>query len=433
MKITFIVPSWHYFFNPFKLQPYWEMYYATILEKQLPNAKIDIYDLRSLNKKNFNEEIEKIPESDFYLFWIMKSGDAIEVYSISKFLKNKFKKSISIAGGTHVDMLPDECELIFDKIIIGPGEESFKQAIEDKPEKNKRYLADYKNYPFSDTPFPKRDFLPEKGVINNQMFEKYGSPRATMVYFSRGCFYKCSYCVYNVPNTLQVKSKQKMLDEIKYLKEKYNVQAILLKDEIAINPKKELFHSQMEALGESNIMWRGQTTSIATYDQLKLAKETGCQELSVGVETIDENVMKMINKQWQNQKTISEFVNNAKKAGIKVKICLIFGLPGEPRNIVEKTTNFLDDIKPDYVSLSGFCPLPGSPIYKNPKLYSIKKIDNDWSKHAHLLYRFSDQEEVGIPFEYKEDATWGKAFNRNEIKSNIIQTQRWLENKNMVY
>ena len=51
MKITFIVPSWHYFFNPFKLQPYWEMYYATILEKQLPNAKIDIYDLRSLNKK----------------------------------------------------------------------------------------------------------------------------------------------------------------------------------------------------------------------------------------------------------------------------------------------------------------------------------------------------------------------------------------------
>ena len=94
---------------------------------------------------------------------------------------------------------------------------------------------------------------------------------------------------------------------------------------------------------------------------------------------------------------------------------------------------FLDDIKPDYVSLSGFCPLPGSPIYKNPELYSIKKIDNDWSKHAHLLYRFSDEEEVGIPFEYKENATWGKAFTRNEIKDNIIQTQRWLESKKMVY
>lgn len=433
MKITFIVPSWHYFFNPFKLQPYWELYYATILEKQFPNSKLDICDLRNVKKKDFKEEVEKIPESDFYLFWIMKSGDAIEVYSISKVLKNKFPNSIHIAGGTHVDMLPKECELVFDKIIIGPGEGSFKEAINDKDKNNKKYVADYNDYPFKDTPFPKREFLPETAVINNQMFEKYGSLKATMVYFSRGCFYRCSYCVYNVPNTMQVKSKKKMLEEIKYLKERYGVQAILLKDEIAINPKKELFHSQMEALGESNIMWRGQTTSIATFEQLKLAKETGCLELSVGVETIDENVMKIINKQWQNQKTISEFVQNAKKAGIKVKICLILGLPGEPRDIVQKTIKFLDDIKPDYVSLSGFCPLPGSPIYKNPELYSIKKIDNDWSKHAHLLYRFSDEEEVGIPFEYKENAAWGKAFSRNEIKDNIIETQRWLENKKMVY
>lgn len=58
------------------------------------------------------------------------------------------------------------------------------------------------------------------------MFEKYGSPKATMVYFSRGCFFTCSYCVYNVPNALQVKSKQKMLGEIKYLKEVYGVEAI---------------------------------------------------------------------------------------------------------------------------------------------------------------------------------------------------------------
>lgn len=433
MKITFIIPSWHYFFNPFKLQPYWEMYYATILESQFSGAEITIYDLRNTNKKNFDEEVQKIPEADFYLYWIMKSGDAIELYSVSKSLKVKFPKSKHIAGGTHIDMLPNESELVFDKIVIGPGEKSFMNAINDKNLDNKRYLSDYKDYPFKDTPFPKRDFLPEKSVINNQMFEKYGSPKATMVYFSRGCFYRCSYCVYNVPNSLQVKSKERMLEEINYLKEIYGVEAILLKDEIAINPKKELFQNQMDAIGQSNIIWRGQTTSIATLDQLKLAKDTGCVELSVGVETIDEGVMKIINKQWQNQSTIRTFVENARKAGIKIKVCLIFGLPGEPRDIVEKTIKFLDSIHPDYVSLSGFCPLPGSPIYKNPELYSIKKIDNDWSKHAHLLYRFSDEEEVGIPFEYKENASWGKAFSRKEIRDNIIRTQRWLEDKKMTY
>ena len=35
-------------------------------------------------------------------------------------------------------------------------------------------------------------------------------------------------------------------------------------------------------------------------------------------------------------------------------MCLIFGLPGEPRNIVEKTIKFIDEHKPDYVSRQDF-------------------------------------------------------------------------------
>lgn len=432
MKISFIIPSWHYFHNPFKLQPYWEMYYATILEEQFPKAEINLHDLRNVKEEDFEKKVNEIPQADFYLYWVMKSGDALEVYSIVKFLKKKFLKSTHISGGTHVDMLPDECENYFDKIVVGPGEKSFKEAIESKIDK-KRFISNYNDYPFLDTPFPKRSFLPENSVISNQMFENYGSPRATMVYFSRGCFYKCSYCVYNVPNSLQVKSKQRMLEEINYLKDEYKVEAILLKDEIAINPKKELFERQIAALGESQILWRGQTTSIATLEQLSKAKETGCLELSVGVETIDEGVMRIINKQWQNQKSIKSFIDNAKKVGIKIKVCLIFGLPGEPRDIVEKTIKFLEETQPDYVSLSGFCPLPGSPIFKDPQKYSIKQINNDWSKHAHLLYRFSDEEEVGIPFEYEANASWGKAFTKKEIQANIVQVQRWLERKSMTY
>ena len=42
-------------------------------------------------------------------------------------------------------------------------------------------------------------------MISKEMFKQYGDYNATMVYFSRGCFYKCSYCVYNVPNQLQIK------------------------------------------------------------------------------------------------------------------------------------------------------------------------------------------------------------------------------------
>ena len=51
-----------------------------------------------------------------------------------------------------------------------------------------------------------------------------------------------------------------------------------------------------DAIGETGIVWRGQTTTKAPYDQLKRAKESGCLELAIGVETVDEGVMKIINK-----------------------------------------------------------------------------------------------------------------------------------------
>ena len=46
--------------------------------------------------------------------------------------------------------------------------------------------------------------------------------------FSRGCFYKCSYCVYNVPNQLQAKSGMAITKEIEYL-EKFQCKCHTLK------------------------------------------------------------------------------------------------------------------------------------------------------------------------------------------------------------
>ena len=102
-------------------------------------------------------------------------------------------------------------------------------------------------------------------------------------------------------------------------------------------------------------------------------------------------------------------------------------------DIVEKTIKFVEETEVDYLNVSGFCPMPGSPIYENWENYDIKVIDHDWSRHAHLLYRYSDEEEVGLPFEYKEETRWGKSFTRDQIIDNIKTTQRWLSERGMTY
>jgi hypothetical protein len=90
-------------------------------------------------------------------------------------------------------------------------------------------------------------------------------------------------------------------------------------------------------------------------------------------------------------------------------------------------------MKPDFLSVSGFDPFPGSPIYNNQKFYGIKYVDPDWSKHAHLLFRFSKEEEVGLPFEYEPENQWGKTFTREEIACNIQEIQQYAREHQMLY
>ena len=143
--------------------------------------------------------------------------------------------------------------------------------------------------------------------------------------------------------------------------------------------------------------------------------------------------MKLIDKTWQDRKQIINFAKNARKVGIKIKVCLILGLPGEPIDIVKKTINFLEELQPNFASVSGFLPVPGSPIANNPQKFGIKTIDYNWHKYSHLLFRFADDEEVGLPFEYDTSLNSINVFSREEIIENIIQVQSWLKERGMVY
>ena len=432
-KITFIIPSWHYWADPIKHQPYWELYYSTHI--RAAGHSVEVVDLRVDNKKSFEEKIKDIKQSDFYFYWIFKTGDAFELYSVSKLLKKRFPKSIHAAGGTHVDKEPNDSAKHFDALVIGPGEKAFLKIIKDSNQNNllKIYQTNYSEIPFSETMIPERNFLPDNLIVNNKLFTGYADIPGTLTYFSRGCVYKCSYCTYNVPNSLQVRTPQQIKDEISFLKEKYLIKGILVKDEVALNPNKRICTETLNAIETSDVIWRGQTTTLGTYDQLKHAADSKCLELAIGVETADEGVMKLIDKTWQDRDQILNFGRNARKVGIKIKVCLILGLPGEPLDIVKKTINLLEELEPNFASVSGFLPVPGSPIANNPQKYGIKSIDRNWDKYSHLLFRFAEEEDVGLPFEYDISENSINNFSREQIVENIIEVQNWLRDRGMVY
>ncbi|MFH0732094.1 MAG: radical SAM protein [Candidatus Omnitrophota bacterium] len=434
-SVGIIIPSWHYWNSPCRIQPLYELYFATIIDSRLSAENVDtgIIDLRGIR---LDQQIYHIPERDLYLYWIAKTADYSGIQTIVTQLKLIYPKAKHVAGGTHIDVFPEESSQDFDAVVVGPGEESFINIINDcrKGLLNKIYKTDYKNVQYNDYPYIRRHYLPESAIVNNLLFERYGENiRSTCVLFSRGCCFRCKFCAYNIPSFIQMRSPKSIKEEIKYLKEEYNVQAINLKDEICIPVSREVAIPFLESIRDSQIMWRGQTAIVGiTEEKIALARKSGCVELAVGVESVSQQVLDIIDKKISIQ-DVKNFIKLCKKYSIKVKMCLIFGLPGEPRDIVEMTRSFIEENKPDYVSLSGLSPMPGSEIYNNYRYYGIKCIETDWDKYAHLLYRFSDYEEVGLPYEYEESNRWGKTFFREEIIENIRQLQRYCRERNMAY
>jgi radical SAM superfamily enzyme YgiQ (UPF0313 family) len=433
LSIGVIVPSWRYWIDPLKLQPLWEMYYATLLDERLADVTVEITDMRH---PEMSEDYSKIPEKDVYLYWVMKTADAPEVYGIVKYLKERYPQGVHIAGGTHVDNCPDESEAIFDAAVHGTAEELLVSAINDY--KNKALKGVYKSdmpFPFENYSYARRDFIPPSDIANASHFAQYGGTLATGVYFSRGCSFKCNFCVYNWPPKFELRTPQQIKDELEYLKREYHIGAVNLKDEVSIPVDRKAAEKYLEAIGSAGIIWRGQTVPIASEDLVVLAKESGCVELAIGLESVEsDEVLKIANVQKHpGVERSRRFIHLLKKHGINVKLCLIFGLPGESKDVVKNTIRFLEDTEPDFVSLSGFDPVPGSTFYKNRDYYGIEHIDDDLTKHAHLLYRFGDEEEVGLPFNYSKTTKWGESLTRQEIVSNMREMQHYLAEKGLSY
>ena len=128
MKIGFIMPSSDYLHDPFRGDPFTHLQILTILENHFgQNITPYLIDLRGI-KKEF--AIYHIPECDVYLQSVY-TLDYKEQISLVISLKERCPKAIHIAGGPHANTFPEECLKTFDTLILGEGEHTIIQSIQD--------------------------------------------------------------------------------------------------------------------------------------------------------------------------------------------------------------------------------------------------------------------------------------------------------------
>lgn len=174
-----------------------------------------------------------------------------------------------------------------------------------------------------------------------------------LVNSSRSCPYQCMFCtVKDIWGRLYTAhSAERVIDDIAYLKETYEIAGVYFREDIFTADKKRV-RKICELLIERNldIVWSCETRVDAGSDGdlIELMAKSGCQGIYIGAESGSQRMLDLFNKEIQVEQII-DTCQQAKKNGITVAMSLIVDHPDETWRDRWNTRSMLRKTKPEMV------------------------------------------------------------------------------------
>lgn len=282
-----------------------------------------------------------------------------------------------IMGGIHVTVLPEEALQYCTSVVIGEGEPSWLQVLEDAENSTLKPFYGSRNcdYDLADSPIPAFELLD---------ISKYN--RLT-VQTSRGCPHQCEFCASSVLLTNQYKQKPvanviKEIDRILSLWEHPFIE--FADDNGLVNHAywKEL----LGKLKGKKLRWFTETDISVAEDQelLDLMRETGCAQILIGLESPVRDPLHGLELQsdWKFKRfdQYKKAVQTIQSKGITVNGCFIIGLDGHGLDIFDQVFDFVKEIELYEVQITILTPFPGTPLYSRLEKENRLIEPHNWKK-----------------------------------------------------
>jgi radical SAM superfamily enzyme YgiQ (UPF0313 family) len=276
-----------------------------------------------------------------------------------------------IAGGPHATALPKEtCADGFDIVVTGECEGNIAEIVRSGQQgivpgeavKNIDELP-YWNYNLVDL----REY---RRLVNGKPAFSYMT--------SRGCAYRCLFCwVANNLQYVRAHSVDRVISELKA----NNATTLRLFDDHFSMGRARFWEitNRLSELGDVNYRCTPRISDLSP-DVCKQLRDSGCVLIIPGVESGSDEMLRRMNKRITKSQ-IKEGIENAKNAGLEVRISIIIGFPGETWQTVKETSTFLKTVPFDDFAIAIFAPFPGTYPYHNPDKFGIKWLSKDWDDY----------------------------------------------------
>ncbi len=328
--------------------------------------------------------------------------------TIFSLIKKEFPSIITVCGGIHPSMYPDQTldeNPQIDYLIYGEAENTLKELVSgfDKKVniskiKGIYYRGDSGEVLFTglrviekdlDTfPIASRDFFDMKKYI--PMPHTYKRWPSTNMMTGRGCTYSlCTFCFESSPFVREKGyrriSVQRAIDEIKYLQKEYGVKDIVFWDDEFLmgGDWVEEFCDAVIDQG-IDITWScyGKVNYVKPERMQKMAK-AGCWNILFGFESANQDILNFI-KKGQTIEMMKDAVKWTKAAGIEIRGSFILGLPTETPEKARNNIDLAIELNLDYCMFTISTPFKGTEMYDICKSgeYGTYYGDGNFDKHT---------------------------------------------------
>jgi len=222
-------------------------------------------------------------------------------------------------------------------------------------------------------PFPARRWLPNDQYIQYTR-KKYGYS-ITTVMSTRGCPFRCEFCSNVVfGGSYRERSPANVVDEIEEALG-LGYERISFADDV-FTMKKERVARVCEEILRRGLRFKWEC--LGRVDSLdaptaQIMKQAGCTRLYFGIESADEKVLELMNKQITVEGA-QRAVEIARQAGLEAGAFFILFYPGDTNESVLRTLRFATSLPLDYLGLSMPYPLPGTKLFDRVR----ERINRDW-------------------------------------------------------
>ncbi|SVB39342.1 uncharacterized protein METZ01_LOCUS192196 [marine metagenome] len=188
---------------------------------------------------------------------------------------------------------------------------------------------------------------------------------------TRGCFERCTYCLfdkmydtYGNSKSIRKYSIDRSISELEYLVDKHNLEFIRFHDAdfLHVSPKylREYATEYARQIGLPFVI--DATPQMVSKEKVRCLKEMNCQSISVGVETGNEELrLNTLNKKATNENILNAF-HIINSFDIRTVSFILLGFPFETRQYYYETIELIREARVDCPNVGFVYPFKGSAL-----------------------------------------------------------------------